>query len=557
MKILNIFIITLCGITTAFSQGFTIDSIITSISLKKSGYVIVKEDIYTDFNENKRGIYRTIQYVFSNNGTSYKTDLKDIHVDQHPFKSSKKNGEYKIRIGDPNSTVIGKQKYIIHYTIEGPFIDSKTFQEFYWNVVGNDWPTSIEYAKSTIEFEEDFTENKLAVYTGKYNEVNKAAYISKSGKIVTAYTSKPLQSGEGFTLAIELPANYIAEDKIMKVKIIQPKPAPIPISKQIPWIALILAPVAYLYTLRKKHKSEEDDFYKTITPKAYPPLDLTPAEVGTFHDNMVHDRDVISLIPYWGYQGFIKMEYESEHGQTYITKIKDLDPNRPPYEYKLFEAIFSYGDSVALSTLKNNFYKEFSGVKSMIKKELHGLAMYDENYSYWFKSWRMLILSLLFIPIFIFAFLKGYILVGVATILGCLAVIILTTLSYKLTEKGQRVNQDLLGFHSFLKNQNEYDYSQLIKEDPKYFEKIFPYAVAFGLDKRFISRMSPFQSTAPMWYGMYGMPISTQPMGDFGENFSPKEISSAFSSIPMSSGSGSSGGGFSGGGFGGGGGGSW
>jgi uncharacterized membrane protein YgcG len=551
-------IILLFGFTICFSQGFTIDSIITSMAVKKSGDVIVTENIYTNFNEIKHGIYRMIPYVFTNNGSTYRTRLNNINVNNYQFQSSRENGNYKIRIGDPNVKVTGQHKYSISYTIEGPFIDMQSFQELYWNIVGNDWPTSINYASCRIEFEEDFTDQQLAVYTGRQKEVNKAAFISKTDNVITAYTSKPLEPGEGFTLAIMLPANYIAADKVMKVEVPKPKPAPIPLSSQWPWAAIILSPVAYLYYLRKKHKSEEDDFYKKITPKAYPPLDLTPAEVGTFHDNIVHDRDVISLIPYWGYQGHLRMEHDRNYGDTYITKVSELSTGRPPYEYKLFDAIFSYGNSVPLSTLKNNFYQEFSMVKSMVKKELNQLSMYDENYSYWFKSWRMILLSLVFIPVLIFAFIKGYLMVGVAAIIGLMAVIVLTTLSYKLTEKGQRVNQDLLGFYTFLKNKDDYDYSQLIKDDPKYFEKVFPYAVAFGLDKRLVQRMTPFQTAAPMWYGMYGMPMSTQPMTDFGENFSPKEISSAFSSYPVSSSGGSSsGGGFSGGGFGGGGGGSW
>jgi uncharacterized membrane protein YgcG len=556
-------IILFFAINLGFSQGFTIDSIITSMIVKKSGEVIVNENIYTDFNELRHGIYRMIPYSYSNNGNRYTTGLSNINVDNYQFQTSTEKGNYRIRIGDPNAKVTGKHRYSIHYTIEGPFIDLQSFQELYWNVVGNDWPTTIDYVSCRIEFEEDFTDQQLAVYTGRQKEVNKAAFISKTGNIITAYTSKPLQSGEGFTLAIMLPANYISTGKVMRVEVPKPpkpKPAPIPISNQLPWAALILSPIAYLYYLRNKFKSEEDDFYKKITPKAYPPLDLTPAEVGTFHDNIVHDRDVISLIPYWGYQGHLRMEHDSNYGDTYITKVSDLTTGRPPYEYKLFDAIFSYGDSVPLSTLKDNFYQEFSMVKSMVKKELNQLAMYDENYSYWFKSWRMILLSLVFIPVLIFAFIKGYLMVGVAAIIGLMAVIVLTTLSYKLTEKGQRVNQDLLNFYTFLKNKDDYDYSQLIKDDPKYFEKVFPYAVAFGLDKRFVQRMTPFQTTAPMWYGMYGMPMSTQPMSDFGENFSPKEISSAFSSYPVSSGSSggsSGGGGFSGGGFGGGGGGSW
>lgn len=100
--------------------------------------------------------------------------------------------------------------------------------------------------------------------------------------------------------------------------------------------------------------------------------------------------------------------------------------------------------------------------------------------------------------------------------------------------------------------------------DPNYFDKVYPYAVALNLDKSFVQKVKTFHPQGPTWYGWYGIPVMTgqrTTMEDFGKEFEPKEITTAFNSVPMpESGSfsgGSSGGGFSGGGFGGGGGSSW
>jgi uncharacterized membrane protein len=543
-----------------FTQDFTIDSIISEMMVLKQGDVKVVENIYVNFTKSKHGIYRTLPFIYSHDGKRYKTDIKDIFVDDNKYVTTKTDGSVKIRIGDADVFVSDHQKYTLRYTVQGPFIDSKDFQEFYWNMVGTDWPTSIGYAKCKITFEEDFTASDMDIYTGSYKTRNKAAFISKENNVVEAYTSKSLEPNEGFTIAIKLPAGYVNENNVMKVQIPKPKPAPIPLPRQLPWAGFVLLPVVFLYYLRFKLKSQEEKYNEKIIPKPYPPLDLTPAEVGTFYDNIVHDRDVISLIPYWGEQGFLRLEFDRSIEETYIFKIKELEGERPPYEYRLFNAIFSYGNSVPLSTIKNTFHNEHSTVKSMIKNELKGLAMYDENYSYWFKSWRMILISLIFIPIMILSFSKGYLLVGFLSIIALVATIILTTLAYKLTPKGQRVNQDLKGFYTFLKSKEEYNFSEILTHDNRYFEKVFPYAVAFGLDKNFMRRISPYQTSGPIWYGMYGMPATTYPMQDFSETFSPKEITSAFNSLPETStnGSGFSGdGGFSGGGFGGGGGGSW
>ena len=55
-----------------------------------------------------------------------------------------------IRIGDPDIHLSGPQKYVIHYTVEGPFISSPEFEEFYWNITGNDWQAVIEKASFSV-----------------------------------------------------------------------------------------------------------------------------------------------------------------------------------------------------------------------------------------------------------------------------------------------------------------------------------------------------------------------------------------------------------------------
>jgi uncharacterized membrane protein len=118
--------------------------------------------------------------------------------------------------------------------------------------------------------------------------------------------------------------------------------------------------------------------------------------------------------------------------------------------------------------------------------------------------------------------------------------------------------------HLFLKNPEPQMINELMDENPKYLDFIFPYVVAFGLDKSWNEAMSKssYIDYSPPWY-MYHNPgghISKSTYSDFSANFNVPKIQSVFSSAPASTtgtGGGFSGGGSSGGGFGGGGGGSW
>ncbi len=538
------------------AQDFTIDSFISNILVNKNGMVNVSESIYVDFHKEKRGIFRTIPYVFSNDGNKYQTTIDDINVNDRTFEVKKKSGKLNVKIGDANRRINGKQFYKINYTVKGPFINANSYQEFYWNITGNEWEAPINKIKYFVQFPDSnaVDESTMKIFTGQERSTIGEGSIVKNGNVIYGTSSRRMEEGEGLTIAVKLPANYIPTENTMTIKEPLVRPA-VPTDKQWPLAALALTFLAGIVTFWKKLKGQNTE--SDIVPQPYPPLDLTPAEVGAFYDHIVHDRDIVSMLPYWANQGYLSMSYNPSFGEISIKKIKPLDADRPPYEYTLFNAIFSFGQEVALSDLKQKFYSKQAQVKSQIKKEIIDLDMYDENYSYWFKSWRMWILVPVLLPLFIVAFIFGYWLVGIALIICIVTVIVLSSVGRKPSEKGQRVKQELKGFLSFLKNDNAPDYEDILKKDPQYFEKVYPYAVAFNLDKNFINKIRPFQSTAPFWFGYYGI-SGHAPFNHFSDNFQPKEIASAFTTYPVSEGGGGTGGGgFSGGGFGGGGGGSW
>ena len=559
MKHLLSFLLVLLSLSAYQAQGFKISSFDAQIQLSREGKIEVTETIDVFFTEQKRGIFRDIPYRFQNEGREYKTEISGITVDNHPFKVSKKNGMKSIRIGDPDIYLSGPQKYVIHYTVEGPFISSPEFEEFYWNITGNDWQAVIEKASFSVLLPDSLNirYNNLRVFTGSAGENGKEATIGQQGRYIRGETTAALNPGQGLTIAIQLPKDYVPVNQTLEM--ITPPPPPKGFGDQWPMSLLPLGLILGLFGFWKKMRGGDDT--EDVEPKPYPPLDLTPAETGAFYDHIVHDRDVISLLPYWAHQGFIKMEKDKAADEMYITKIKHLEGERPTYEYTLFNDLFAGRNFVTLSELKYHFYDTHQKVKSQIKQEIIDLQLYDDQYRFWFKSWRIWILFLAIIPLIVLFFYYQFWLSAIIMMLMMVLIIVLASLGSRTSEKGRRVKQDLRAFYNFLKNDDTSTYPDLIKNDPQYFEKVYPYAVAFNLDKTFTKRIRPYQTMAPMWYGYYGgyYPHGNNSMEDFSSDFSPKEISSAFTTIASSSGSGGGGfsGGSSGGGFGGGGGGSW
>jgi len=124
--------------------------------------------------------------------------------------------------------------------------------------------------------------------------------------------------------------------------------------------------------------------------------------------------------------------------------------------------------------------------------------------------------------------------------------------------QGARVLERLLGFEEFLERVESDRFEHMVKT-PEMFEKFLPYAMAFGVEKKWAAAIEDLYTEPPDWYA-----------GTWHGHFRPLYLVNSMSSMssaaattmssgPRSSGGSgfSGGGGFRGGGFGGGGGGGW
>jgi len=127
------------------------------------------------------------------------------------------------------------------------------------------------------------------------------------------------------------------------------------------------------------------------------------------------------------------------------------------------------------------------------------------------------------------------------------------------TMEGARALEDALGFEEFLQRV-ESDRMERIEKTPELFEKFLPFAMALGVEKKWVGAFQGIFTQPPSWYqgGVYG-PNFYPMMLVTNLNTMTAQTASVMMSAPRSAGGsgfgGGGGGGFSGGGFGGGGGG--
>jgi uncharacterized membrane protein len=540
------------GYVCAQAEYYIIRNYHVEVTFTEEGYADFDEVLEVEFTEQRHGIIRQIPYRDRIQGETVDRIFRNVSVEGFKFTTSKQNYNLLIKIGDADVWVNGRQTYRIHYRILNPLNFFEDHIEYYWDLIGTSWPVVIEAFSYRVRFPEKvgLREEDVRFYTGSAGEQGQDASLLVSSTEVSGQTKMPFAPGEGLTLAVFIPGD-----------VFKPMDA---------WTSfrarhgLLLAPIIFLlggflakFTARNKRQ--------TIMTEFFPPDGISPAIAGGFIDHSVDNNDVLSLIPHLANKGYLRMEAEEGQGflkkdKIFFYRLKDAGTELLNFEKEFFTALFSYGDVVELRSLKDKFYMHMSAVQSSVRSWIKDQGWYQRDQQ------RMGCLTgiggLAALGWGAYAVFARQNLDGIALIATGVILFFLASRFHKRSPAGNETYRKLEGFRQFIAKAERPVIERLLKEDPLYYDKTMPYALAYGYLKKWNKLFEGLLSQPPSWYsghGMYGAAL-TRSWSTFSESFPAEinQIGSVFSSAPSSSGSGGGGGGgFSGGGSGGGGGSSW
>ncbi len=586
--ITQVLIVFFVGITSAHSKDITLNKFHADIKIYKDANIKVQETIEVDFHLQRRGIYREIPYIFTDDfGKKIKTPIKVISIlDEHgnawKYKTSSHGGIVSIRIGDPNIFVIGRKTYIITYNVDNVIQFFPDRDELYWNVTGNGWDNLIKNVSAKItmivEDEKAIKEEWTFCYTGSFgSRESKCNYKKLHGESAIEFKSRDLNPNEGFTIAYGWNKGITKEpgayDKFIS-KIIENWFFAFPLSS--------FALMSLLWYFKGRDPKVMESVPVQYQPPTYRGSPITPAEAGALIDERLDMRDITASIIGLAVKGFIKLEekeiinlegddiskkvlgFLSSLNLFYnldylLIKTKEPDPSLSEFEQKLMGAIFNSKKSVYVSQLKNNFYKKIPELQNALYKELIKKDYFKNNPDTVRNSYAAMGVILSVSAIFLTIFFYGDFEINalIAGILTGAPLLIFAKFMPAKTNSGSRTLIEIKGFEEFL-NKAEKDRLERMK-DEKLFEKFLPYAIALDIVDRWASSFEGIYQKPPDWY--------SSPIGFrvFNASYFTSRLDGALSRMntsmaaaPRSSGGrASGGGGFSGGGFGGGGGRSW
>lgn len=305
------------------SYDYVIDKYDINVVVNENNTLDITEKITAFFNVPKHGIFRTIPLknkITRLDGTTStnRAQISNLSVDNE-YSTSRENGNYKIKIGSAEDTLIGEQTYVIKYTYNLGKDPMKDYDELYYNLIGNEWDTVIGNVNFTITMPKEFDSSKLGFSSGDYGSTmnDKIKYNVNENTITGSYNGV-LAVGEALTVRCELPEGYFVGASF---------------SFNIVDYLIFIIPIIFLgIAIFLWYKFGRDN-QVVETVEFYPPQGFNSLEIGFLYKGKANSQDVTSLLIYLANKGYLKITEIEEESLFFkskgfkITKLKEYDGN--------------------------------------------------------------------------------------------------------------------------------------------------------------------------------------------------------------------------------------
>ena len=500
----------------------------------------VVEDIWINYNEVSHGFFRDIPYLYElDDDNLLKTDVSGILVDWAKFSKSKKWNFISLKIGSKDEDVFWYKDYRVSYLVDWAVRSFSWWQELYRNLIWTEWDTSIENVAlsiylpdETLVWDNDFYWNIWKFWSKKEFDLIKIWTVIKNNEPIN------LKANEWITVSIKFPANsFETKEVIVKKSLwrkfmnyIDTNEKVLFVSYCICWLIIIALIIAwwflYCYLIEKsknynKFKWKKFDNVKDVIYYD-PPKWYTPWEVAVIKDLESTTTVFPTMLYHWIGQWLVEL---SPSGKRVFFKKKD-DADIDNYKFTDNEDNISYVYRTPEKSFWNFCFDKFdlydpNAILTVNEADL--LKNYADSIYYhimnkfcpWISktsfdifslSWKniwteenssMLTWFTICLIIAFYMYIDGYWnlslipiwLYFVSLIYSLVSNIITVRKIWNhLTEEAKEVISHVWWFRKYLLAVEDKKLNALIEQDPHYFEKILPYAIALWVWDEWIKK---------------------------------------------------------------------
>ncbi len=189
------------------ASGFLVDYYMVRIDVDDARDMVIRENLSLEYTEPSHGFYRDIQHRFGNLDAAV-----DVLWTSSPVSLSDDGSFISIRFGDPDKLLSGgPYAYGIEYSYSlgaDPYDD---YDELYYNIVTPDtWDSAIGRAAFEVNLPHPVDADRIWVTAGQYgSEMEIPFMLSDDGTVISGrYADLP--HGFGITLRVEMDEGYFS-----------------------------------------------------------------------------------------------------------------------------------------------------------------------------------------------------------------------------------------------------------------------------------------------------------------------------------------------------------
>lgn len=549
------------------SRAYTddyIENFNSDITLNQDASIDIIETIDYHFVTYEHGIYREIPTQYKTLGAFTRPTIlelldlyyyptensSDIHKD---YERSLRNGYTIFKIGNEDETIIGDYTYILKYKLvyaENYFNDH---DELYLNITGNGWEVPILSVNSTVKVPGEIT--KKTCYAGAIDSTQSNCIMTDLTAQSFNVSAEKLNIYDGVTIVVAMPKNTIANTtQQQKIEFVLSN-----LGFGLPLLGIVLA----IFLIKKFNTNKK----LTIIPNYNAPKNVNPILGGYLYKKNLPNSVISAQLIQLAINGYIKIKQLSKRDYELIKTPKG-EPSDPE-EKSLYNGIFKSKDSFKIKDLQSDFFNTVAKLRLSLEKRL----TVEDYFSTYKKSVRSRIIMIggivavismfLIRPLYLYAAMSWF----WGILLTSLVVIVAGLSIDKRSEKGNVLFYDLEGLKMYI-NTAEKHRIEFHNDPQKYngvFESLLPYAMIFGLEKKWAKEFEDIYIQQPDWYegnlNTFNSYIFLNSLSQINKQIAihsnPQNSAHGFSSSHGGFGGSGFSGGSVGGGFGGGGGGSW
>jgi uncharacterized membrane protein YgcG len=567
--LLATFCFTSISVSAQGVNDFVVESFDATYSLTDEdlqGLLTVTEEIVVNYNGQNQGLLRAIPNKYKNNDLNLRITSIDRDGEIEPYITYPENDNTVIRIGQAGTYITGQHAYVINYQLENVISFYETYDEFYWDINGDQWLQAIDAASVSLQSSAPRNASlKSECFTGPFgSEQSNCEAIEQAGGL-EAKTNATLGPNETLTIVQTYEKGHFAPQTFWE-KYQKYWPAALVVGFQ-----LLVLKSAY----KKWHIYGRDDKSRgIIAPYFERPKSASLMQASYVADNTLTPKHISAAIIDLAVRGYIQIvETADKKPKHELVLKKPIDQLLTNDEQALLKSLFSsqqVGDSVKLEDKKNKLYTTLAELKTLVDTSTKENGLFELSPTggsrKFAKQYGLGVASA------VIGFFAGSISAGVTIGVGVVVmilVVVLGSLMSKRSQEGNYLKEHMAGLKLYLSKAEK---DRMAMQDAvaaplaprsgqptrnvKFFEKLLPYAVAAGVEKTWANAFQDIYTQPPEWFNGNWSTFNTAAL--VSSIVSTSQVAGTSFAAPSNSGaSGSGGGGFSGGGGGGGGGGGW